>query len=224
MPMTRICLAAMLASGVLVNAALGQDENRFGLTASVGWPSDCLYASMDSVNTVHLVLVNPVNPDFGTGEVRAVSFVSGFELRLEAYGTALVSPLRLASDGHVVARNGTYGVHFTTPIAVDPGGVTILAEADVVPVGSAVDAAGPAAAAAVSPMPCDGATGWIYLEAPVPSSIPGALVYFDAEDDDDPAVAGSSWVSWPGAPALRIEVLTVGSATGTWGGLKAVYR
>lgn len=224
MPMTRICLAAMLAAGLLAKAALGQDENLFGLTASVVWPSDCLYASLDSVTTVHLVLVNPVNPDFGPGEVRAVSFVSGFELRLEAYGTALVSPLRPVSDCQVVARNGAYGVRFTTPVAVAPGGFTVLAEADVVPVGSAVGAAGPAAAAAASPMPCDGATGWIHLEAPVPSSIPGAMVYFDAEDDVDPAVAGSSWGYWPDAPALRIEVFTVGAVTGTWGGLKAVYR
>ena len=44
-----------------------------------------------------------------------MAYVSGFELRIQAYGTAIVSPLRLAREGYIVARNGTYGVQFSTP-------------------------------------------------------------------------------------------------------------
>ncbi|MBE0566681.1 MAG: hypothetical protein IH621_12015 [Krumholzibacteria bacterium] len=44
-----------------------------------------------------------------------MAYVSGFELRIRAYGTAIVSPLRLAREGYIVARSGTYGVQFSTP-------------------------------------------------------------------------------------------------------------
>ena len=223
MSIFRISLAVVLVTGLRGTVGLCQYENLIGLTPSGEW-GDCLYANANSLSSVYLVLIDPVNRDFGEGEVRDVALVSGFEIRMQAYGTGAIAALRPSIPGSVITRDGTYGVQYAEALVVSAGLFTVLAEVDIFAGNLEIAGHGLNVGIERSPMPCDGATGLVYLLAPVPSSIPGSLVYFDAEDDVGPAVAASAWSIWPTDPDLRIQVITVGTDADSWGSIKAIYR
>ena len=201
----------------------GQYENLIALTTDLEWPSACVEATSAGVATVYLVLYEPVNPSYGGGGSRTVAKIGGFEARLVAYGSAAIAGVRPAAPATVVTRNGSYGVQYSVPIDVVPGQFSVLAEVDVGMFAAAVDPVDQEHSLTASPYPCDGATGYVYLHPAEPATLQGTLVYFDAEDQLDPAVGASTWAGGPEYPSLMVEVRTVSNDSRTWGELKAMY-
>lgn len=222
--MRKVIIIALLSATLLVpGMSLAQLDNIIGITNSDYYLDNCLVGPEGQVYTVHLILVNPVNLDFGAGEVRAVENVGGFECKLTATGSASILAKRFPVPSIDVGQAGSLIVGFSEPVPVNAEGYAFLAEVDVLlaPDGDPLQAFSLVKA---SPVPCDSSTGFLYLNPAYPPSITGSLAYLDADDPDDQLVA-ATWMSpWDDYPSFMLEPSIVATDARTWDSVKAIYR
>lgn len=214
----------------LVTAAGAQIsfENTFGISAGPlgdsGFPNYCLYSDPGQQLIVYIYLRDPINHDFDDGQDRAVTSVRGFECKLTGTGDALVLGRRFPVPAIDVGQGSNMIVGFGVPVTVDPEGIAVLAEVDVLFNFVPGQKAAPGGETA-SPLPCDEATGFLWLNPAYPPSIPDHMAYLDADDPDayDMVAALPMFGSWEW-PSFAIQVNFVGTETQSWDGVKALYR
>jgi len=181
----------------------------------------CILGPGLQVYTAHLYIQDPVNPDFGTGGGESpVSWINGFECRVWAEGFATILGWSFPVNAIDAGTNGNTVVGFAEPVPVIDGRA-IVATLDIFlgnPAGSLVKSKN-------SPVPCDGANGFIHMAPTRPaSSIEGMISFLDADDLDDPLVGATNY--WVGTEeiVLMLQAEVVGVDQQSWGGIKALYR
>lgn len=201
--------------------AQAQFENSILVSKSEYYNDFCLRGLTGQTYTVFLYLMNPINYDFGDGEIRSVYNVGGFECRLHAEGDVIILDKRFPVPSIDVGQAESMIVGFSEPVLVNGDGLALLAEVDVFlaegsdPVGTPDK---------VSPLPCDGATGFLYLYPSYPPSIEGRMAYLDWDDPDNPVVGADRLWDYDDYPSLMLEPIIVATEDQSWGSIKAIYR
>jgi hypothetical protein len=211
----------LLAGAILLwaTAAFAQQTNLIGLSPDNGWSDFCVFGPGNQVYTVYVYILNPVNPDFQGGS-NPVSWINGFECRVWVEGGAILLGWHFPVNAIDAGTNGNTVVGFAEPVPVVDGRA-IVATLDIFleyPGAVQVDPQG-------SPLPCDGATAYVFMAPTRPtSSIDGRMAFLDADDPDNPLVAADLDDYWTEDIALLMEARPVDVDQQTWGGIKALYR
>jgi hypothetical protein len=188
------------------------------------WPSDCLMGPGDQVYTLYIYLENPVNPSYDGAQVHPVTEIGGFECKLTATEDAILLDRRFPVDAIDVGQGDTMIVGFGQPVPVDAEGVAVVAEIDVF-LGAGDGAPKSPPGEKASPLPCDSANAFLWMDPAYPPSIPDHMAYLDANDpDNDPLVPAFRRYSYEDWPDFMMESTTVASESSTWDGVKAIYR
>jgi hypothetical protein len=220
----KICIAIaiiMLAAGGAA-AQWDTETNVMTMLESLNttpYDWDCFYREENQTHVMSLFLHNPVNPDYGVGEERAVTAVAGFECRVT--GTEGVNIL--AWDFPVAAFDFGEGddlkVVYSEPVPVT-GDYVVLATCEVF-FGDVVSFELPEAIMArCSYYP----NAWLHVDPLATPSLPGVVAYTDADDPYDPLVAGQS--RSPGHD-VQFEIYqdqSVDIDSRSWGAMKALYE
>jgi len=210
-----LLLLTLLGAAAPASAQFG---NWFVLTPDIDHPTSCLRGGNV---TVYLLLHVSRNHDYGDGEYRPVTLASGCEFRLTGSGSAAIGVVIPAAPARMISDEGNYAILYDAPLPVDPYGSAVLATATVLMVDPAAD---PIADQPADLYPCEGANGAVYLTAPAGGTVPGSMVYFDAEDPVDPAVEATTGVFPPSDPVLLLAPAAVPAEGRAWGAIKAQYR
>lgn len=216
-------LMIVLAGAVLLGTSplfAQLDSNLMGLTSNSDYFEWCVFGPGMQVYTAHVYIQNPVNPGFDGGGSQPVNWINGFECRFVAEGDVTLLGLHFPVDAIDAGTNGNTVVGFAEPVPV-VGGTALLATLEMflhTPGSEPADLKR-------SPLPCDGATGFVYMLPTRPtSSIEGVMAYLDADDPDDPLVAAYNAWGFPEGLALLLEVVPVATEQQTWGTIKTLYR
>lgn len=201
----RAAVLPILACCFLFPAAAARpaEPNRLGLFYDTAATINEIPIGPNTQHALYLVLLDPVNEEFGGAGTRDVGYVSGFECGIEPpTGDFLL------------------GVEFPLP-AVNVGATDnlIVGYAGALPVGSARRAT--LATLRVLSFG-DNRDGYL-LALASPPSIAGMLAYVDAEDTDDDLVG-----MMPTSGAFDRPVFWFGNwhtrETAQWGAVKSLYR
>lgn len=177
---------------------------------------DCWHVLEGDIHTFELAVHFPVNPDFGAGEVRPVTNVSGFQLKFVTTSGLNVLAWRFPVDAIDVGQ-GQFDVLFNEPVPV-VGDKVVLAEFDVWFGNAGFTLPDfPTAPCYLSP------NIFTDIEPATGAAIPGRTVFFDADDPVDPAVAGEV-PFFDYDMRFRLSLPPVNTEGREWGALKALYR
>jgi hypothetical protein len=214
-------LFLFLTGAILIWPCLSfAQDNRMGLSSENGYGGYCVFGPANQVYTVYLYIQDPVNPDFDNGGQQPVSWVNGFECRVWIDGGAILLGWEFPVNAIDAGLNGNTVVGFAEPVPVVDGRA-ILASLQIFlefPGGSGLE---PKA----SPLPCDGATAWVFMAPTRPtSSVEGMMAFLDADDPDDPLVGATPDWGYEENLVMLMEATPVSVDQQTWGGIKALYR
>lgn len=214
-----LCLPAFAAVAQI------QTENIIGITeGDSSWiQNHCLYMDEGTVTTLYIYLEDPVNTAYDNDQIQPVTQIYGFECKLTATGDATILERRFPVPAIDVGQGDNIIVGFGEPVNVTAAGFAFLAEIDVMllPGGDKARKAGDKA----SPLPCQDATGFLWLDPAYPASIEGHMVYLDWNDpDENPMCEAYGRYEEYGDPAFLIEPIVVASESRSFGSIKAIYR
>ena len=177
---------------------------------------DCWHVLEGDIFTFELAVHNPVNPDFGSGEVRTVQNVSGFQLKFVTTSGLNVLAWRFPVPVTDVGQ-GEFDVLFNEPVPV-VGDKVVLAEFDVWFGNAGFELPDfPTAPCYLSP------NIFTDIEPATVSALPGQAVFFDADDPVDPAIPGTDFLIGYDM-RFRLSLPPVNTEGREWGSLKALYR
>ncbi len=223
--MKQTLLITVFLVALAFNAA--GDTNFMGLSAFPPdyWLEPCIEGPGQQVYNVYLFIYNPVNPDFGTGESRAVQNINGFECRVWAEGDATILGWHFLVNAIDAGTNGNTVVGFAEPVPVT-GMTTVIATLDIFASNPSGNSAEMPGKLKNSPMPCDEPTAFVNMAPTRPTqSIEGTMAYLDADDPDDPLVAAYLYPVYSyNDIIMAIQTYPVDTEDQTWGAVKALYR
>jgi hypothetical protein len=193
-------IAALLAAPRPVAAS---DPNQLGLFYDQSATVNEIAIDPNTQQALYLVLLNPVNDDYGGGSSRNVAYVGGFECGVLPAG----SDILLSVDFPLAAIN------------VGSSANLIVGYASALPVGS-----GHAATLATLHVFSFGNNRAGYRLSPAsPPSLSGSMAYLDAEDQTDNLVA-----MMPASGTFEQPVFWFGDwhvrESARWGEVKSLFR
>lgn len=217
-----VCLVGFVFLGVQTGYA--QNENLMGFSTDPLNIEQCAVGTGNQIYLAHAFISRPVNNDFEGGEVRQVEWISGFECRAWVEGDAILLGWTFPVNAIDAGVNGNTMVGFATPVPVVDRFV-VVGTVQIFMAYPTGQTGGDSDGLKVSPLPCDNATGFLYMKHTMPlPSIPDMMAYLDAEDTDDPLVGATLYGALGDDLAMQLEVQPVATEPQTWGGVKALYR
>ena len=196
-PLLFLVIVAVAAAPVLAT------DNTLGLYYDTSASIAEIDISANSIQSLYLILLNPVNEDYDGGGIRDVGYIGAFECAVEPPGGDVllgvsfpVFTVNVGSTDNIVAGYGT-------PISVSSERSAVLATFNVMTMGN-------------NPV------GYRLLPTVI-STHDNTMAYLDAEDPDDEVVD-----MVPVSGSHDLPVFTFGDYTieedARWGGVKALYR
>ncbi len=201
---SRLARPALLAAVLALPAvAAATDPNTLGLFYDQGATVNEVAIDANTQQALYLVLLDPVNDDYGGGSSRNVAYVGGFECGIQPAGSDILLSVDFPLAAVNVGSTANLIVGYATALPVGSGRAATLATLRVFSFGNNRDGyrLGPAS----------------------PSSLYGAMAYVDAEDEADNLVA-----MLPTSGAFEQAVFWFGQwhvrESARWGEVKSLFR
>ena len=209
---------AVLLAATCVNAQLDPNMNTFTFDpwSGTAYDANCFRMYDNSLVSLDLYLVYPVNFDFEAGLERPVTNVSGFECKVTGSEGVMILGWSFPTPViNVGLRPGELIVGYGAPIPVTSGSA-VLATVDLF-IGDVTNFDLPEAPLARC---VNEANATLFIDPIYNASFAGTVAYVDADDTSDPDAAG---VPVPLHIAIYQEV-PVDIDDTAWGSLKALFR
>lgn len=187
----------------LLSSVVRAEDNQLGIFYDTAATVHEVEVSPNSMHALYLVLLNPVNDDYGDGGSRDVDFVDGFECAVEAPSGDILLDLTFPSPAINVGTVDNIRVGFAPAVPVSHQRAATLATLSVLTLGN-------------SPVG--------YRLAPfTPAALPSAMAYVDSEDPVEGLVEMR-----PVSGSFTEPVFTFGDYTieenARWGEVKVLFR
>ncbi len=196
-------ILATLALLVPTGAAGGDGANLLGLFYDAEATINEISIGANSQHMLYLVLLNPVNEEYGGSSTRDVRFVSGFECGIDPPTGDFLLGVDFPLPAVNVGSADNLIVGFAGAVPVSSARAAMLATVRVLSFG-------------------DNREGYLLATAS-PPSLPGLMAYVDAEDTGDDLVG-----MMPASGAFDRPVFWFGNwhvrENAPWGAVKSLYR
>jgi hypothetical protein len=198
----RFLLTLLLVLAVAPGAS-ASDDNLLGLFYDTAADVAEIEVSANSMHTLYLVLINPVNDAYDGGGIRDVSLVWGFECAIEPPAGDVLLGIEFPGPAINLGTADNIVAGYATAVPVASSRTAMLASISVLTLGNNPEG---------------------YRLAPAsPASLPGLMAYVDYDDPDDNLVGMN-----PVSGAWDRPVFTFGDYTIEqnlrWGGVKSLFR
>jgi hypothetical protein len=189
-----ICLIAVSALA---------ENNVLGLFYDTSASIDEIDVSPNSLHSLYLVLINPVNEEFGGGGTRDVDYVWGFECAIEAPSGDILMDVTFPAQAINLGDTESIIAGFATAVRVSSQQAVTLATFSVLTMGNSPEG---------------------YRLVPTsPSSHANTMAYVDYDDPDDAIVDMSPISGSHDKPVFTFGDYTI-ELNAKWGAVKSLYR